>query len=70
VVFLFGEKWRRLYEWIYCLSIVIGAVLTLGAVIGIADIFYGLMAIPNLVAALMLAPRVVKELKSYRQRVG
>jgi alanine or glycine:cation symporter, AGCS family len=70
VVFLFGEKWRRLYEWIYCLSIVIGSVLTLGAVIGIADIFYGLMALPNLIAALLLAPRVVKELKAYRQRVN
>lgn len=69
VVFLFGEKWRRRYEWIYCLSIVIGAILTLGAVIGIADIFYGLMAIPNLVAALMLAPRVRKELKNYRLRM-
>ena len=70
VVFLFGEKWRRLYEWIYCLSIIAGAVLTLGAVIGLADIFYGLMALPNLVAALLLAPRVVKELKTYRARVG
>jgi AGCS family alanine or glycine:cation symporter len=63
--FIFGEPYRRIYEVIYCGSIVAGAVLSLGAVIAVADAFYGLMAFPNMVAAILLAPKVKKEAQRY-----
>lgn len=63
--FIFGEKYKRFYEILYCMSIVMGAVLSLGSVIGIADSFYGLMAFPNMLAAILLAPKVMQEAKKY-----
>lgn len=42
-----------------------GPYLTLDAVWGLADIFNGLMAFPNLVALLLLAPVVLSETKRY-----
>ena len=66
--FLFGEETRKYYEIFYCFSIVAGAVLSLGVVISIADAAYGLMAVPNMIAALILAPRVKKEAVKYTSK--
>ena len=53
----------RVYRWIYILAVLAGPYLTVSAVWGIADIFNGLMAFPNLIALFLLAGVVSKETK-------
>ena len=58
------------YRWIYILAVFIGPFMTVSAVWTIADIFNGLMAIPNLIALIALNGVVVAEVKSYFDRYG
>ena len=60
----------RVYRWLYILAVLIGPFLTVSAVWTIADIFNGLMAIPNLIALLALSGVVAKETKSYFDRLN
>ena len=60
VEFLFGAKARRPYQILFCLLIVVGAVTELDLVWTIADVLNGFMAIPNLIAVLLLSPVVLK----------
>lgn len=53
------------YRWVYILAIFIGPFMTVKAVWTIADIFNGLMAIPNLIAVIALSGVVVAETKDY-----
>ena len=59
----------KTYRWIYILAIFIGPFMTVSAVWTIADIFNGLMAIPNLVALVALSGVVVAETKIYLDRM-
>ena len=63
--YLFGPKVIRPYEIIFCAVIVLGSVTNLTVVWDIADTLNGLMAIPNLIALLMLSPWLAKYTKSY-----
>ena len=56
------------YRWLYILAVLIGPFLTLEAVWTIADIFNGLMAIPNLIALLALNGVIVAETRSFFNR--
>ncbi len=56
------------YRWLYILAVFIGPFIALEAVWTIADIFNGLMAIPNLIALIALSSVVVKETNSYFER--
>jgi len=56
--YLFGVKIILPYRVIWILAIIFGAVIKLGLVWTVADILNGLMAIPNLIALLMLSPVV------------
>ncbi|MGN0673857.1 MAG: alanine/glycine:cation symporter family protein [Anaerovoracaceae bacterium] len=58
------------YRWGYILAVFIGPFLTLAAVWTIADIVNGLMAIPNMIALIALSGVVVKETKSYFDRLN
>lgn len=58
------------YRWGYILAVFIGPFLTLAAVWTIADIVNGLMAIPNMIALITLSGVVVKETKSYFERLS
>ncbi len=60
VEFLFGPKARRPYQILFCLLIVVGSVTELDLVWTIADVLNGFMAIPNLIAVLLLSPVVFK----------
>lgn len=51
----------KIFRYVYILAIFIGPYMTIEAVWGIADIFNGLMALPNLVALLFLSGVVVRE---------
>ena len=59
------QKLVKGYRWLYILAIFIGPYMTVSAVWTIADIFNGLMAIPNLIAVVALSGVVVAETKKY-----
>ncbi len=58
--FLFGSGIIRPYQILFCLVVVAGAVADLTLVWDISDTLNGLMAIPNLIAVLLLSPAVIK----------
>ena len=63
-----NKKKVLVYRWIYILCVFIGPYMTVKAVWTIADIVNGLMALPNLIALLVLSPIIFKETKSYFER--
>ena len=63
--FLFGSKVIVPYQILFCIVCVAGAVADLGLVWDISDTLNGLMAIPNLIAVLLLSPVVIKLTKEY-----
>lgn len=66
--FLIGAERQHYYVWIYVGLILAGAVTSLDAVIGLIDGMYGLMAIPTMTSALLLAPRVKAAARDYIRR--
>ena len=58
------------YRWLYILAVLIGPFLTISAVWTIADILNACMAAPNLIALLALSGVIVKETKSYFDRLN
>ena len=67
VVFLFGTKGLMPYRVIFIALIASGAFLKLEAIWILADIVNGLMAIPNLIALIMLSSVIVSETKLYME---
>ena len=63
--YLFGTKVNKVYQIIFCLILIVGATSKLEIVWNIADTLNGLMALPNLIALLLLSPIVVKLCKEY-----
>lgn len=68
--YLTGGKKKAIlvYRWLYILAVFIGPYMTVKAVWTIADIFNGLMAIPNMIAIFALSGVVVKETRSFFER--
>jgi AGCS family alanine or glycine:cation symporter len=58
----------RLYRFLYVAMVAVGPYLTLSVVWGVADIFNGLMAFPNLVALVLLSPVVVRVTREFLGR--
>ena len=50
----------KIYRWLYIAAVFIGPYMTISAVWTIADIFNGLMAIPNIISLLILSGTIVK----------
>lgn len=69
--YLVGDKPGILkgYRWLYIAAVFIGPFMTVSAVWTIADIFNGLMALPNLVAVIALSGVVVSETKKYLDKL-
>jgi AGCS family alanine or glycine:cation symporter len=65
VEYLFGAKSNIPYRIIYISTAFLGVVMPLGVVWNLADIFNALMAIPNLIAVLLLSGLVAKETDYY-----
>ena len=63
--FLFGVRYIRVYRLLFVLMIVLGGFVGLEAVWILADIVNALMALPNLIALLVLSPIVISETKKY-----
>ena len=55
----------RIYRYLYILAISIGPYMTVSAVWTVADIFNGLMAIPNLIALVALNKVVAQDTSAY-----
>lgn len=68
--YIVGRKRFAIYAYriLYIAAIFIGPYMTVQAVWNIADIFNGLMAIPNLIALILLSGVVFRETKSYFRR--
>ncbi len=66
--YLFGEKFVLIYRLLYIATVFIGTVATLDLVWLFADTFNGLMAIPNLIALLLLSSVIVKETKDFLEK--
>jgi AGCS family alanine or glycine:cation symporter len=61
-------KHVKVYRWLYIFAVFIGPYMTVSAVWTIADIFNGLMAIPNMIALFALSGVVAKETKDFFKR--
>jgi len=67
--FLIGADKKHYYNYFYIASILIGATSSLEMMINLIDGAFALMAIPTMLSTLILAPKVVKELKAYKIRL-
>ncbi|HHW38807.1 MAG TPA: sodium:alanine symporter family protein [Bacillales bacterium] len=65
--YLFGNEAIKYYRVVFVLAVFVGAVSTLDAVWGIADIMNGLMAFPNLIGLLALSGVVVAETRRFKK---
>ncbi|MFT4924711.1 MAG: AGCS family alanine or glycine:cation symporter [Phenylobacterium sp.] len=63
--FVFGAHRQHLYNYFYLSMIIVGAVTSLKAVISLIDGLYAMMAIPTMVSALLLAPKVMPLAREY-----
>lgn len=64
--FLAGAKNKHFYNYFYIASILLGALTTLEMMLGLIDSAFALMAIPTMLATIIMAPRVMKEAKKYK----
>ena len=61
-------KHVKIFRWIYILAVFIGPYMTVSAVWTIADIFNGMMALPNMIALFALSGVVARETKDFFKR--
>ena len=71
-VYLFGKgKYTDLvYKILFLIFVVIGASISLGAVIDFSDAMIFAMVVPNIIGVLLLTPVVNKELKRYMNAIN
>ena len=67
--FMIGAKKARYFNYFYVVSIVFGAVATIDAVINFIDGMYALMAIPTMISAIYLSPKVKAATIDYFKRM-
>lgn len=63
--YLFGAQRKKQYLVMYIASIIVGAVASLTAIISLIDGMYATMAIPTMVSAILLSPKVLAASKAY-----
>ena len=68
--FLVGPKIGWYFNYWYVILVIIGSVATLDIVVNFVFVAYGLKSIPTMISALVLAPKVLKEAKSYFTRLS
>ena len=59
----------KFFRWLYIAAVFVGPYLTVEAVWNLADIFNGLMALPNVVALILLSGAVASETKIYHDNL-
>ncbi|MFT4834327.1 MAG: AGCS family alanine or glycine:cation symporter [Flavobacteriaceae bacterium] len=68
--FLIGERYSFIFNYWYIFLVVVGSVTTLEGVIAFVDLTYGLMAFPTMIAATLMAPRVLAAAKLYFNKLN
>ncbi|GAA3652378.1 alanine/glycine:cation symporter family protein [Flavivirga jejuensis] len=63
--FLIGADNKHYYNYIYILSIILAATTPFSMMLNLIDGVFALMAIPTMIATLILAPKVIKAFKIY-----
>ena len=64
-VYLFGEKIILVYKILWVAGVFLGSMMKIGLVWDLADLMNGLMAIPNIIAVLLLSGVIAKETQRY-----
>ncbi|HLT32988.1 MAG TPA: alanine/glycine:cation symporter family protein [Aquaticitalea sp.] len=67
--FIFGAENKHYYNYFYITSIILGAVTPLSLMLNLIDGTFALMAIPTMIATIILAPNVIAEFKGYVNRM-
>jgi AGCS family alanine or glycine:cation symporter len=67
--FLIGAERQHYYNYFYVVTIIFGAVVSIDAVINLIDGMFAVMAIPTMVSALLLSPKVRQAAVSYGRRL-
>ncbi len=65
VVYLFGQQYVRIYRMVYVVVVFVASNLALAVVWGFGDVALSIMATPNLIALVLLAPKIVAWKKEY-----
>ncbi|MEE8410551.1 MAG: sodium:alanine symporter family protein [Myxococcota bacterium] len=68
--YLLGIKWVLPYRILYVVFVFIGSSLTLEFVWGYGDLALGLMTVPNLIAVVLLTPKLIEMTREYFTRYG
>lgn len=63
--FLTNVERSKIFNYFYLASILLGATMSLDIILNLIDGFYALMAIPTMIGAILLSPKVVKAAKVY-----
>lgn len=63
--FLIGAERQHIYNYFYVALMVVAAVVSLDAAIGLIDGAFALMAIPTMISTLLLAPKVMRATRTY-----
>lgn len=63
--FLVGVERSKWYDYFYLAAIMLGALASMNFVLDVIDIAFALMAIPTMLSAFALAPKVLAEAKKY-----
>ncbi len=66
--YVFGDKSVPIYRVIYVATVMLGTVLSMDMVWAAADTFNGLMAVPNLIALLLLSRVIVQETRDFKAK--
>lgn len=67
--FVAGAKYQNIYNYIFVVIIILGAVSNLRYIIGLIDIAFALMAFPTVIATILLSPHVRRASKDYFARL-
>ena len=63
--FLIGAHNQQYYNYLIVVMTVVASMLSLDAMIGLVDGAFALMAIPTMISAILLAPRVMRAARTY-----
>ncbi len=62
--YLFGTKKAKYYNYFYLVMLVVAAMIPLGTAVSLMDLAFALMALPNMIALILLSPKVKAEVKA------
>lgn len=63
--YLFGERRARYYSYVFIVTLILFAVIPVGAAVGLCDLFYALMAFPTMITLVLLRRRVKDSTREY-----